>query len=239
MNIAICDSDLNICKNISDLIRAENFDSNIFIFNSKEDLLKSDKIFQIYFLDIKGIAGLEIAKILRSREKIFENPPSILIFITGYENFMAAAFDVHAFHYLLKPVDSKKFSQILNQAVNEIKNRQNYSEKFLIVKIGGFNKKIFLRDIFYIESADKKVLIHTADKIFEIYSTMDALEIALQENFFRCHRFFLVNFEKISAYNRDSIELINNDKIFISAKRYSDFVKNFLKYAKNGGLVNV
>ena len=239
MNIAICDSDLNICKNIANLIHAENLGADIFIFNSKENLLQSKKIFQIYFLDIKGIAGLEIAKILRSREKILSNAPSILIFVTGYENFMAEAFDVHAFHYLLKPVDSKKFSQILNQAVDEIKNLRNYAEKFLFAKVDGSNKKILLKDIFYIESADKKVLIHTAKNIFEIYGTMDALEVALQENFFRCHRFFLVNFEKISAYNYNSIELMNGEKIFISAKRYADFVKNFLNYARNGGLVNV
>ena len=239
MNIAICDSDSNICKIISDLIRSEIFGANIFIFNSKSDLLQSKNFFQIYFLDIKGIDGLEIAKIIRSREKIFQTPPSILIFVTGYENFMAEAFDVHAFHYLLKPLDSKKFSQILFQAVDELNNLKNFSEKFLIAKIDGYNKKIFLRDIFFVESADKKVLIHTDNKIFEIYGKMDALEIALGDNFFRCHRFFLVNFEKISAYNSNSIELLNGEKIFISAKRFPDFVKNFLNYARNGGLVNV
>lgn len=238
MKIAICDSDKKICENIFNLIQKE-IDAEIFIFDSKEKILQSKEIFSIYFLDIKGIDGLEIAKIIRRREKFFKNPPSILIFVTGYENFALEAFDVQAFHYILKPIDAKKFSQILNRAVDEIKNFQIQSEKFLMVKIDGVNKKIFLKNIFYVESADKKVIIHTTEKIFEIYGKMDAFEVALGENFFRCHRFFLVNFEKISAYNSTTIELVNGEKIFISEKRYSDFVKNFLKYAKSGGLVNI
>lgn len=238
MKIAICDSDKKICENIFNLIQKE-IDAEIFIFDSKEKILQSKEIFSIYFLDIKGIDGLEIAKIIRRREKFFKNPPSILIFVTGYENFALEAFDVQAFHYILKPIDAKKFSQILNRAIDEIKNFQIQSEKFLMIKADGVNKKIFLKNIFYVESADKKVIIHTTEKIFEIYGKMDAFEVALGENFFRCHRFFLVNFEKISAYNSTTIELVNGEKIFISEKRYSDFVKNFLKYAKSGGLVNI
>ena len=239
MNIAICDSDKKICENILNLIRRENLDAEIFIFHSKDELLESKKIFSIYFLDIKGIDGLETAKIIRRREKIFCSPPSILIFVTGYEDFMLEAFDVQAFHYILKPIDTKKFSQILNRAIDEVKNFQNYAEKFLIIKVDGMNKKILLKNILYVESSDKKVIIHTTENIFEIYGKMDAFEIALGENFFRCHRFFLVNLEKISAYNSNTIELLNGEKIFIAEKRYSDFVKKFMNYAKNGGIVNV
>ena len=239
MNISICDSDKKICENISNLIRAENLDSKIFIFNSKEEFLRSKENFSICFLDIKGVDGLEIAKILRRREKILQTSPSVLIFVTGYDDFMAEAFDVHAFHYLLKPIDAKKFSQVLNRAVDEIKNFQTQSEKFLLIKVEGMNKKIFLRDIFFVESANKKVIIHTAEENFEIQGKMETFEIALGENFFRCHRFFIVNLAKISAYNSNTIFLDSGDKIFISQKKYAEFVKIFLNYAQSGGAVNV
>ena len=239
INISICDSDLKICENIFNLIRAEISGAKISVFKSKDELLKSKTNFEIYFLDIKGVDGLEIAKILRRREFFLNKTPSILIFVTGYEDFMSAAFDVRAFHYLVKPVDVKKFSEVLNRAVDEVKNFQTQAEKFLLIKVEGVTKKIFLRDIFYIESADKKVLIHTAEKIFTTYGKMDALEIALGKNFYRCHRFYLVNLEKISAYNSNTIQLVNGEKIFLAEKRYSNFVKNFLNYAQGGGMVNI
>lgn len=237
MNIAICDDNKLICSDISNLIQKNFFDAKISFFSSKEDLLKSKEIFQIYFLDVKGIGGIDAAKIIRRRQEILNLPKSILIFVTGYDEFMSDAFDVHAFHYLLKPIDTKKFSQVLNQAVNELKNIQY--QNFLLIKVDGLTKKIFLQDIFYIESQNKKVVIHTTNEIFEVYGKMDAYEIALAENFFRCHRCYLVNMAKISAYNSDTIQLCNDEKILISAKKFPDFVKSFMDYAQNGGLINV
>lgn len=239
MNIAICDDNKLICSDISNLIQKNFLDAKISVFSSKEDLLKSKEIFQIYFLDVKGISGIDAAKIIRRRQEILNLPKSILIFVTGYDEFMSDAFDVHAFHYLLKPIDTKKFSQVLNQAVNELKNIQYQNENFLLIKVDGVTKKIFLQDIFYIESQNKKVVIHTTNEIFEVYGKMNAYEIALAENFFRCHRCYLVNMAKISAYNSDTIQLCNDEKILISAKKFPDFVKSFMDYAQNGGLVNV
>ena len=239
INISICDSDLKICEDIFNLIRAELPEAKISVFKSKDELLESKTNFEIYFLDIKGIDGLDVAKILRRREFFLQKSPSILIFITGYENFMSEAFDVHAFHYLLKPVDAKKFSQVLNQAISEVQNFQTQAEKFLLIKVEGVTKKILLKDIFYVESDNKKVIFHTTEKIFTTYGKMDSLEIALGESFFRCHRFYLVNFEKISAYSSTTIQLVNGEKIFMAEKRYADFVKKFLKYAQVGGVVNI
>lgn len=239
LKIAICDDNLKICAEISKLIRNQISDAEIFIFHAKNDLLKSKENFAIYFLDVKGIGGIDAAKIIRQRQEIFCTPKSILIFVTGYADYMSEAFDVHAFHYLLKPINTQKFSQILTQAVNEIQIIQSQTENFLLVKVDGVNKKIFLQDIFYIESQNKKVAIHTTTGIFETYGKMDAYELALKENFFRCHRCYLVNFAKISAYTSDMIQLCNDEKIFISAKKFPDFVKSFLRYAQSGGLVNV
>ena len=239
MNIAICDDNNLICAEISNLILKKIPDANIFIFNSKIDLLTAKIDFEIYFLDIKAIDGIEIAKILRRRQEILNLPKSILIFVTGYSDFMSEAFDVHAFHYILKPINAEKFFNILSQAVAEIKNLQSQAENFLLIKVDGVTKKIFLQDILYIESQNKKVVIHTTTQIFEVYGKINSYEIALQDNFFRCHRCFLVNLAKISAYNSDTIQLCNSEKIFISAKKFPDFVKKFLNYAQSGGLVNV
>ena len=239
MNIAVCDSEKNLCEDISNLILQNKPDANIFTFTTKEDLLRSKENFEIFFLDIKGVGGIEIAKILRRRQNFLNAPKSILIFVTGYNDFMAEAFDVQAFHYLLKPVDKKKFSQVFNRACSEIENFQTQVEKFLFVKVGGMSKKIFLREIFFVESDNKKIIFHMQDKIFESYGKISELEITLGENFYRCHRCYIVNFAKISAYNSESITLTSGEKILLSAKKYSDFVKNFLNYAKNGGLINL
>ena len=239
MNIAVCDNGENLCKDIEFLIKKNKPDAKIFTFTTKEDLLRCKENFSIFFLDIKGVDGLEIAKILRRRQNFLQTPKSILIFVTGYDNFMAEAFDVQAFHYLIKPIDTKKFAQVLNRALAEVENLETQQKNFLFVKVGEVRKKIFLQDIFFAESYNKKVIFHTNEGIFEIYSKMSDLEILLGENFFRCHRCYLVNLAKISAYSQDTITVANGEKILLSARKYPDFIKKFLNYAKNNGFVNL
>ncbi len=68
---------------------------------------------------------------------------------------------------------------------------------------------------------------------------MDALEASLGDGFFRCHRCYLVNFGQIASYGPDGIRLADDETILISERRYTDFVRAFLRYAKEGGAVNV
>lgn len=239
MNIAVCDNDKNICEDIVNLIRKQNPAIKIFSFTSGDELLKCKEEFAIIFLDIKGISGMNIARILRFRQEIQGSMKSILIFVTGYREYMEEAFDVHAFHYLLKPIDTKKFVKVLECALKEAEAIENEAENYLLIKVIDTNKKIPLKDILFIESQNKKVVIHTSDKIYETYGKMDAFEIALGDLFYRCHRCYLVNLEKISAYQSDTIHLINDEKILLARKKYSDFVKTYLRYAIRGGIVNV
>ena len=92
---------------------------------------------------------------------------------------MEEAFDVNAFHYLLKPVSEDRFAQVLDRAWKE--------------------------QSAYIESANKKVLVHTSGGVTEGYGKMERLEAELDGYFYRCHRCCLVNMEKISAYSTDII----------------------------------
>jgi len=45
--------------------------------------------------------------------------------------------------------------------------------------------------------------------------------------------------EKISAYSADNIQVTNGDNLLLARKKYSDFIKTYMRYAKNGGIVNV
>ncbi len=37
--------------------------------------------------------------------------------MTGYREYMEAAFDVNAFHYLIKPIDHGKFSEVFRSGM--------------------------------------------------------------------------------------------------------------------------
>ena len=194
----------------------------------------------ISFLDIEmgDISGIELAKWIRKRQEK-SGKRSIIIFVTGFREYMEDAFDVNAFHYLVKPIKEEKFKEVFKRAEKEVRALEQYNDKYIIVKDGETRKKLFLREIQYVESSDRKVVFHMDGGVTETYARMYDLENELGDSFFRTHRCYIVNLEKVTAYSANSIQVLNGDSIMLAEKKYTDFVKTYLRYAKNGGIVNV
>lgn len=240
MRIAVCEDDRAIREDLSRLIRNQAPKANVVEYQSGEELINTKGSFDIYFLDIEmgKVSGMDLARLIREQEESGRQR-SIIIFVTGYREYMEEAFDVNAFHYLVKPVDVEKFSEVFHRAWKEVSVFREQTKKYIMVKSCGTQRKLLLKDIYYIESGNKKVIFHTTDGTLEVYGKMDELENRLGNTFYRCHRCYLVNMEKISAYSGDHIQVTNGDKLLLARKKYSDFIKTYMRYAKNGGIVNV
>ena len=241
MKIAVCDDDSAAREHIVSLINKQINDAEISSFSSGEEMLDTGLDFDICFLDVemKGLSGMDTARLMRQRQDEMDSPSSMIIFITGYEKYMSDAFDVSAFHYLLKPVNEEKFCDVLGRALKELSAGSERRKKYILIKNSGVQQKVFVRDIYYIESANKKVIIHTKDGTLECYGKMDEMEQMTGSSFYRCHRCYLVNMEKITSYSIDTIRVANGDKLILAQKKYTGFVRRYMKYAKDGGIVNV
>ena len=241
MKIAVCDDDKIVREQIISLIRKELPDAEIVCFETGEDMIKSQEDFVISFLDVQmgEVSGIDVAKHIREEQEKKDREKSIIIFVTGYREYMEDAFDVNAFHYLLKPIDEKKFHAVFSRALKEASAKAEQKKRSVIVKCNGMLKKILLKNIYYIESNNKKVVFHTKDGNVDTYGRMEDWESELGDLFYRCHRGYLVNLEKITAYNVDTIDVINGDSLILARKKYADFIKVYMRYAKGGGIVNV
>lgn len=240
MRIAVFDDDRAIREELSRLIQRQVPEVDIAEYQSGEELINAKGNFDIYFLDIEmgKVSGMDIARRIREQEESGRQR-SIIIFVTGYREYMEAAFDVNAFHYLVKPIDAEKFSEVFNRAWKEASVSYEQTKKYIMVKSSGTQQKLFLKDIYYIESGNKKVIFHTTNGTLEVYGKMEELENGLRKTFYRCHRCYLVNMEKISAYSADNIQVTNGDNLLLARKKYSDFIRTYMRYVKNGGIVNV
>jgi DNA-binding LytR/AlgR family response regulator len=146
---------------------------------------------------------------------------------------------VSAFHYLLKPIEEKKFEEVFDRAVKEVGMRKAQEQDVFFIKTRNRNITLDRKTILYVENQGKKVEIHTTAEIIEIYASMKELELQLGESFCRCHRGYLVNMAYIAEYENDSIRLSNGEKIFMAKERYHEFVKKYMRYLRSGGTVYV
>lgn len=232
LEIAVVDDEKAIREHICALIKKQQPGSHIEAYTAGEELLASQKRFDLVFLDIQmeGMNGIEAAKKLREQQT-----DTVLVFITGIKDYVFDALDLYAFQYLLKPIDERKFAKALERAAREAASKKE--RRVLFIK--SRNLTLDQSEILYIESRAKKAEIHTARQTIEIYAAMDELEGQLGEEFYRCHRAYLVNMDCITEYDSQSITLTNGDRVYLTKKKYGEFVKAYMWHLQNGGVSSV
>lgn len=232
MDIAIVDDEKIIRGHIREMIEELKQDCNVACFSSGEELLATAKPFDIIFLDIQmdGMNGIEAAKEVREK-----NADTVLIFITGIKEYVFEALDIYAFHYLLKPVTEEKFTEVFEQALKEAGLRKMRRKKQLFIHTRNKGITIDTDNILYIESASRKVEIHTTQEVIEAYGALGELERQLGGTFYRCHRGYLVNMAHIKEYKSDCITLTGGNAVYLTKKKYGEFVKAYMWYLQNGG----
>lgn len=228
LRIAVCDDEEGVARAMCVQIKGRLPDSEIQVFTAGNAMLAAGG-FDIVFLDIQmeGMNGLETAQRLR---KLYEDTK--IIFVTAAKEYVFEAFDVAAFHYLLKPVDTVKLYKVLDRAVDDIQKRESQTLNAegiqqLLIKTRYKNSIIDVADIYYLENAGRKIIAHTKPETIEFYAVMTEMEQKLGPEFFRCHRGYLVNMAYVARYDASNIWLTNGDVIYLAKGRYQEFERQY------------
>lgn len=236
---AICDDEAKTRAYLSSLIQAQPCPCEIVEYASAKDCLADQREMDLLFLDIElnpggsGTDGMALARKLRERELSVQ---PVIIFVTGYEQYVFDAFDVGAFQYLMKPLDERKFARVFARAAEQILDARKRTQRVrtLMFRFANTNKAVPVDSIYYIESSNHKVVLHMKDGEFACYAKIRDLECELQDQFFRIHKGYLVNLSYVSGYGKAEVTLMNGEKLLLSKYKYQDFVKAYLRFLKQG-----
>ena len=233
--VAICDDEAFMLDILEEKVNKMFPSAAAERFYSGRELLESNTKADILFLDIQmpEVDGMETARLFRKQYK-----DTLIIFVTAAPEYVFQAFDVGAFHYLVKPLEDDKFSEVFGNAVQEIKRRKTGSGesdgKYMMIQAGGVHTKILLNDIIYAEVFNRKVIIHTINGDTEYYGKLSDLEKKVGEDFFRSHRSYLIHFKYVNRYDAMSV-VMENGTALIAKQNYPKFVKQYLKYNQRKG----
>lgn len=237
IRIAICDDEANIRAYLSSLILAQSVPCEIVEYACAGDCLADAQPPDLILLDVELAPGrpdgMALARQLRERAG---GAKPIIIFVTGYDQYVFDAFDVGAFQYLLKPVDEEKIAQVLARAVEQIQSSQDHPPqgRALTLQSASTSRTIPLDNIYCIESSNHKVILHLMDGEFTCYAKIRDLESELQNRFFRIHKGYLVNLSYVGGYGKTEVALTNGETLPLSKYKYQDFVKAYLRFLKRG-----
>lgn len=114
MNVIVVDDERNAREHMCRLLSSIDCIDDIQSFDDAEPALSwlSEHKTDVAFLDIElyGVSGLEIAR----RLKLIQ-PKTNVVFVSGYSQYMADAFSLHASGYMTKPPTLERLKYELNE----------------------------------------------------------------------------------------------------------------------------
>ena len=170
-----------------------------------------------------------------------------IIFVTAYSEFAVQAFKFSALDYILKPVVSSELLQALDKVTKTMELEEIRTKlDTLLLNIGNQRKKkklvlksadsilsVDIADIYFCESEggsytrfhlEEQKIILVSRALKEYDSLLSAF------NFFRVHKSYLVNLEKIVKYNKQdggSVLLANQIELHVSTLKRNQFLERF------------
>lgn len=225
MRIAICDDEINVTDQIKRIVEEYAFEKKIVviidIFQSGKELLEKEKHFDAIFLDIdmKGMNGITIAKELRETDTDVK-----IIYVTNYADYQNYAFRVHAFEYLLKPINSEQIYQVLNDIINYTK--ADLKLPCLDIYTTEGNKNMLMEDIYYFEYHDRQVVMFTKQgRYFLKHSLSQIKDMLGSYQFAMPHKSFIVNLIQVKCIRGYTVYLMDGSTIPLSQKKSVYFRK--------------
>lgn len=213
--IAVCDDEKNVRDEIRNLILEWNSEVELKVFSSGEDLLENYLPYDAVFLDIdmQGMNGIETGKALRIIDREVK-----IVYVTAYRDYVTGAFGVHAFQYLLKPVNRREIINILE----EIFRYMEISDKKIILDFHTVDGIVCLpvESIYFFEHENRKIRIVTDKEEYYMVERIGSVAKRMENfGFSMPHQSFSVNMLHVKNVKGQHIYLDNGMEIPLSQKK--------------------
>ena len=191
-----------------------------FYASGRECLLEKGELMDtdIFLLDIfmPELNGIDIARELKNM-----GAEGKIIFITGGNDYITEAFEIHAFSYIQKPVEYEKFAKVMHSVLKCLEKA-----RYMDIVADREKRRIYLADIVYVETLGRRLLIHMKDEELETYlSVKSFMDEFGKSDFLQISRYVAVSISRIqrivgrNLYLRDGRELLISEKYLPTTKK--------------------
>jgi two-component system response regulator AlgR len=153
-----------------------------------------------------GMDGIDVARALAGVPR-----PPVVIFVTAFDTFAVAAFDVEAVDYVMKPVSAERLVRAVERARERLATRGEaapapageHLEEFWVSEARGL-VRLAAADIDRISAERDYMRLHVGKRSWLINHTIGKLEAELDPaRFVRLHRSAMVRRDFVAGLRRD------------------------------------
>lgn len=199
LQVAVCEDIPEERNKLLSLIEQSGVSAHCTVFPSGEEFLadyqagKYDLIFMDIYMD--GITGVETVAAIR---RVDENVP--VAFATTSTEHTLESYRLDVLKYIEKPVKEKAVRELLQFA-----RMKKGSKPRLVLRVGGKEVGIPFERILYAEQQLHNLILYlTGGETVHATERLDLIEPRFHgQNFFRCHKSYLVNLSYIESLDRE------------------------------------
>jgi len=156
-----------------------------------------------------GMDGIDVARALAKVDK-----PPVVIFVTAFDTFAVAAFDIEAVDYVMKPVSAERLARAVERARERLAARGSgtggaagggspYVEEFWVSEARGL-VRLAAADVERVSAERDYMRLHVGRRSWLINHTIGRLEAELDPaRFVRIHRSAIVRRDFVTGLRRD------------------------------------
>lgn len=224
MNVVVCDDELTIASYVKNEIKNHlSPKDKIYAYTDYSKIIKEVRHVDILFIDIslKDKSGIEYVKDNTNYYK-----DTIIIYMTGYDEYIEDAFETDPIYILRKPLTVEKINRALAKAIE----RLNSLDDAFIFKTSKEFIKIKYSDLYYIESKGRIIYFYTKKDTLKKYGRLKEIDDMLDNRFMRIHKSYIINIDKIKVYKSSKVILEDGTELSISRTYAKECKEKLLSY---------
>lgn len=229
LRIAICDDEMEardalrfqlekaLIEDVEEIVYEFSVGTNVVSW-----LKKHPGEVDLLFLDIemKGLGGMDTARQIR---KFDEN--IMIVFLTGYADYVFDGYSVGALDYIMKPVTVQRLVELLHRVRAKLEQEENQAFTF---KNADGTWRFPLRDILYFSSDRRKVTLVMKNGKYTFYAKLNDIEERLDGQFVRIHQRYLVNPDLVDYLGSGSVT-VGGEELPCSRKHREEAVRKIAR----------
>jgi two-component system LytT family response regulator len=170
-----------------------------------------------------------------------------VVFVTAFDHYALAAFEVHALDYLLKPFTRTRFAltvararerltrgdRRLDDLIHDLASKSRYLSRF-VVRADDRIRLIAADRVDWIEAADNYVVLHAGAETFTVRDTLTRLDAELDPDIFvRIHRSTVVRLDRIvellPSFHGDFVVVLRDGSRLGMSRTFRPRIETLLK----------
>ena len=230
LHIAICDDEESFVRELEEQLTRYagecSQEIRVTVFYDGSELVNGyDPSIDLVFLDIQmnRMDGLAAAERIRQMDGEVG-----IIFLTTLTRYALEGYKYQATNYIIKPM---KYARLKAEMDRWMQRRPAKESPSLVVVNDSGRYRVLLKELKYVETFNRNLLLHTEKENILCYRSMKEMERELAGGgFVRCHTSYIVNLSYVTGVKKLEIELLDGAQLPISQPKRKEFMEKLTEY---------